>query len=502
MMKKALFVLHILVCSLACALSLGAEDSLASGSPAVSDQGNAIATPAAATPADSSAETASSVPATPKRVAVTILPFKNSTGVDSYDAASGMAMDILTFSLKSLSECDVSVLQADPVERTDDALGAWSAASGIDVVLYGEIVLASDDTVRVKLSAYNRERGKTLMSDETAAVPVLEIFSVCDALSLSVASEMTGTHIGFARINFVNSGEQGSYEVAIDGVSVGRDLASIAGWREGFHEIVVRQDRMLGGHELARQSVTLVEGVPCAIKFSVPRLLPEEKKRISDLEGEIQSLWDVKGSESIVDRDLADYSGLFARLDYCPALFPYRDKAAKLVASREAYMRDQQVRVLTGRVTALETENERISKNLAELTDEIRSRLPQSQKVAEPAAAAKSEKPAPSPWADETPTPPPTPTNHKNYRAMAIGSLVVAVVGIAVGALGYSRGKEAYNDYQEASTIDAAQSARTDSERWGTVTLIGAGVGCAGLISAPIFFLLDARQHRAEKAGQ
>lgn len=484
-MKKALYFLRILAIFLACALPLAAEEATVSAASAVPEQGPETS--------GSSGDGAQADPA--RRVAVTILPFRNATGVDAYDAASGMAMDILTFSLKSLSECDVSVLESDPVGRTDESLGAWAAACGVDIVLYGEIVLEGEGAVRVRLSAYNRERGKTIMSDETETVPLLEMFSVCDTLSLSVISEMTGTHIGFARINFANSGEQGSYEVLIDGNTVGRDLSSIAGWREGFHEIVVRQDRMLGAHELTRQGVTLVEGVPCSVSFSVPRLLPDEKKRVGELEGEIQTLWDVKGSEATVDRDIAAYSALFSRIEYCPSLAPYRDKAAKLVASREAYMREQRVRLLSERVTALEEENRQISRNLATLTEEIRSRFPQTaQTEKKPQAASASE--SAKEYPESVPYSPPKESG-KNYRAAGVSSLVIGVIGAAVCGFAYMQGKAAYSDYRDATTISAAQDARSDSDKWGTIAMVGGGVGGFGLLAAPICFILDAKQRHA-----
>lgn len=505
----------ILFCALCASLSLGAFPAYAedtapdknASAQALSDVADPNTAPYAG-PVNAPVINAPDALAIPAKISVTIFPFVNKTGDSSYEAASGTALDILSFTLKSLSECEVTALQADPVERTDDAIGVWAETSGVDVVLYGEILLDANSDLKVRLSAYNRGKGKTIVSDETAYVPLLDIFSVCDGLSLSVISEMTGRHIGFARVNFKNSGEQGTYEILIDGNMVGKDLSSIAGWREGAHEIVVRQTRMLSGYELYRQNVTLVEGVPCTIPFAIPRLIPDEKKKIADLETEIQSLWNTQSSDAKVDADIAAYMGLFAHIEYCPSLAPYRDKAAKFVSSRESYHQGQQVRILSDRVTALESEiaklsaqnelngaeSKRVSENLSALSDEIRSKFPQTEN-----AQSKVKKPdtkiseTTTTYPDAVPNTPPT----KNYKKAGITMLVIGVLGTALLGFAYMNGSSAYSDYEDAATADDASSARKKVSSWNTLAMVGAGVGSIGLISAPICFGADVKQHKA-----
>ena len=259
-----------------------------------------------------------------------VFPFANDTGSDAYGAACDAAANSLVLTLESLEGYQVQVLGADPVERSEAALAAWTESTKVDIVLYGKLSLNAKGEVQASLSAFDRARAATIVTKKSNYVGLMDIFHTSDDLVVAVLADMPGKHIGFARLEFRNGGQAGSFEVAIDGRAVGKDLEAIAGWREGKHEIVVRQKRMLGELELYRQSATLVEGKTFEVDFSVPLITDEEKAKVDGLESSIRASWDRPEAASDVDALIAQYGDLFKNLDYCPALSSYRDKATKL----------------------------------------------------------------------------------------------------------------------------------------------------------------------------
>jgi hypothetical protein len=419
-------------------------------------------------------------PAGKAPVSVVILPFENGTGSPAYDAACGTALGILSFTLKSLDDCAVTVLDSDPVARDDADLKAWADSGGVDIALYGEVLSGADDSLKVRLSAFNRASGATIATGETDFVSVLSLFGACDALSLSVVSGMTGTHIGFARIDFVNVGEKGSYEILIDGKLVGKDLSSIAGWREGRREIVVRQSRMSGNHELYRKTADLVEGIPFIVNFSIPLLLPKEREQVTRLESEIRDRWDMPESAKTVDDDIAAYAALFARTDYCYALSEYRARAAKFASDREVYKQSRQLQFLALRVTELEKSfanlssssdansagYDRLAKSIGSLAAGVRSCC-----SAERDRAARDLQ------------------MRKNLDGIGRACLIAGIAGCVVFGASYGLGYREYQTYKSATTNSEADASRAKVGVWNALAIAGAGMGGAGLVLAPVFYL-------------
>ena len=444
-----------------------------------------------------------------KKKSLAVFPFANKTGSESYGAACDAAANSLLVTLKSLEGYQVQVLGADPAERSEEALAAWAEDAKVDVILYGQLTLNAEGKVQASLAAFDRLKAATIVTKKSAYVRLMDIFHTSDALVVDVLTEMTGKHIGFARLEFHNSGQEGSYEVAIDGKAVGKDLDSIAGWREGKHEIILRQKRMLGEFELYRQTLTLVEGKTAEVDFSLPLITADEKSSIDDLESKIRTNWDREEEASEVDSLLAQYSSLFKDLDFCPALSAYRDKAAKLASDWTAQKQaladrarqEREVQLNTG-VSKVETEISRLELEVSQLeaapktdTDELERTSAESRAALD--SLTRNLRVSFSAERDKA-------LAQLKLRNSLDGggwiSFALCIAGAAGAGASYYLGSQAFTDYQAATTNAQADSARSSMKLYMIGLYAGAGLGGLGLVLSPILFCSGPSRGEAQAA--
>ena len=437
--------------------------------------------------------------------ALAVFPFANNTGSDAYGAACDAAANSLVLTLKSLEGYDVQVLGADPVERSEEALASWAENAKVDIVLYGGLSLNADGKVQASLSAFDRQKAATIVTKKSDYVKLMDIFHTSDDLVVAVLADMTGKHIGFARLEFHNSGQPGSYEVAIDGAVVGKNLDAIAGWREGKHELVVRQKRMLGEYELYKQTVTLVEGKTFEVDFSVPLLTEAEKVKVEGLESAIRSRWDKGEAAAEVDSLIAQYTDLFKDVDYCPALSAYRDKAAKLAmdwAAQKQKLSDRaqeqgEVKPDLSKLAAA------VAQLDAGLKAEANAANDRDRSIAETRAVldALSQNLRDGFTSEENKAK----ADLRLRGALDTGgwiSLAACILGAAGAGAAYYFGNQAFTSYQTATTSTAADSALLSLQLCTIGLYTGAAVGGLGLILTPIFFSVGPNKAEAlaEKA--
>jgi len=439
-----------------------------------------------------------------------VFPFANNTGSEAYGAACDAAANSLVLTLKSLAGYDVQVLGADPVERSDEALGSWAEDAKVDIVLYGGLSLNKEGRVQASLSAFDRQKAATIVTKKSDYVKLMDIFHTSDDLVVAVLADMTGKHIGFARLEFRNNGQAGSYVVAIDGAVVGKNLDVIAGWREGKHELIIRQKRMLGELELYKQTVTLVEGKPFEVDFSVPLLTEAEKAKVEGLESGIHSRWDKGEAMSEVDALIAQYGALFKDIDYCPALSSYRDKAAKLAMDWAAQKqkladRTQEEREAKRHAAVPQAPDlAKLESEIAQLDAVVREEA-KERAIAEAntraALGALTQNLRDSFTAEGTKAK----ADLKLRGALDTGgwiSVAACIIGVVGAGAAYYLGNQAFTSYQTATTSTAADSARVNLQLCTIGLYAGAAMGGLGLVFMPILFSIGPSKTEAltEKA--
>jgi hypothetical protein len=258
--------------------------------------------------------------------------FRNDTGIDSYASACSSATNALLLTLRQLGIYDVLPSEAGSAKLNEGSLRAWSAAHSADYLMYGSLSGTEDGNVICSLSIFDRAKGKVTISEKSEPVGPMDIFDSVDELIASVLKTATGRHIGFGTIAFAPTGAKGSYSVSLDGISVGSDAASIGTILIGPHTVTIAQKRMLGETVLALQSLEVEEGQTQTISFEIPAVLPEEKKKLDELEAEIHSSWDDPEKAPQTSADVAQYARLTSDISYSAALEPSRTKARQLEA--------------------------------------------------------------------------------------------------------------------------------------------------------------------------
>ncbi len=261
---------------------------------------------------------------------VAVVQFSNATGSDSYDVACSAATDTLVLTLRELGRYIVEPGETLAPGGGDEGLHDVAEERNLDFVLYGRMSTPESGGIRCSLSVYDRAKGKTTLTRSQKATGVLDIFDATDRLVVSVLESMTGGHIGFGTVSLENAGEEGSYEVLVDGSSIGRDLKSLDRMPMGQHLVVIAQKRMLGDREIASSSVEVKEGETTELGFSIPYLMDDEKRKAEDLRAAIQAGWDDASAAGDVDAKIAEFASLFGDVSYSPKLSAYRDEARQL----------------------------------------------------------------------------------------------------------------------------------------------------------------------------
>jgi len=258
--------------------------------------------------------------------------FRNDTGIDSYASACSSATNALLLTLRQLGIYDVLPPEAGSAKLNEGSLRAWSSAHSADYLMYGSLRGTEQGSVICSLSIFDRAKGKVTISEESEPVGPMDIFDSVDELIASVLKTATGRHIGFGTLAFAPTGAKGGYSISLDGISVGTDAASLGTILIGAHTVTVSQKRMLGETVLAVQSLEIEEGQTQTISFEIPAVLPEEKKKLDELEAEIHSAWDSPEKTEQINADVAQYAQLTSDISYSAALEPSRAKARQLEA--------------------------------------------------------------------------------------------------------------------------------------------------------------------------
>ncbi len=264
------------------------------------------------------------------RPRLAVFAFGNETGSPVYDAVCAGAGRSLALTLHQLALYD---LQTVPrlVGGTEEALRVAALEQRADYLMYGGVSAAGKSLV-FRLALYDRAKGATSIRRESKPVSSLDLFEAVDDVILATLSGITGGHIGFGAVDLVNRGEKGTYQVFLDGMAAGEDLAELGRVLAGPHTITVVQRRMLGEAEIERRSLEVAEGGRYEVAFAVPYLSEPEKARIEGLEESIRSSRRSPAAAAAVEKQVATLGGLLRDVSYSPRLADYQERARQLEA--------------------------------------------------------------------------------------------------------------------------------------------------------------------------
>lgn len=264
------------------------------------------------------------------RPRLAVFAFANETGNSVYDAVCSTAERSLLLTLRQLALYDLEAISR-ALGNDEEQLRAAAMEQRADYVMFAS-VSAQRRLLVFSFGLFDRAKGTTTIMVQSDAVSALDLFEAMDDVIAQALDGITGSHIGFGRVELANQGEKGSYRVLLDGIDAGTDVKELSRVLVGSHSLSVIQRRMLEETEIARASFDLEEGSSFSVEFSVPYLTDAERERIEGLEKDIRSRWQAPSALEDIDAKVVEFASLLRDVSYSPRLSEYQDRARQLQA--------------------------------------------------------------------------------------------------------------------------------------------------------------------------
>ncbi len=116
---------------------------------------------------------------------------------------------------------EVQPVEGAAVTRDLESLRAWAESHNADFFMLGRLAKGGAGRLICALSLFDRAKGRISIAEVMPEVLPLDLFDASDELIALVLNEATGRHIGFSRIAFKPSGENGAWRAILDGREAG-----------------------------------------------------------------------------------------------------------------------------------------------------------------------------------------------------------------------------------------------------------------------------------------
>ncbi len=262
-----------------------------------------------------------------------VFAFSNETGNPVYDAVCTTAGRSLLLTLRQLSLYDLETVPRT-IGRETVQLQAAAMEQRADYLMFGAVTAQGRNLV-FRFGLFDRAKGTTSVMQQSDPVSALDLFEAIDEVIAQALDAVTGSHIGFGRVELANAGEKGTYRVLLDGIDAGTDVKELSRVLVGPHSITVVQRRMLEESEIARASFNLAEGDTYTFAFSIPYLTDPEKAKIEGIERDIRGRWQSAAVAAEIDAKVAEFASLLRDVSYSPRLADYQNRAKQLQAEWE-----------------------------------------------------------------------------------------------------------------------------------------------------------------------
>jgi formylglycine-generating enzyme required for sulfatase activity/TolB-like protein len=207
---------------------------------------------------------------------VAVFGFVNFTGDESFDVPAETASGNLSLSLKMLSLYDITDNGLVTRNMAEPTLAKYCKDYSVDFVLYGTLTGSASGGQVYALCVFDSAKGMTTVRKRAEGSNVLDVFGITDDLIVSTLSALSGRHIGFGSLRFVNSGEPLDFEATVDDAPLGKNPGMADHILTGEH--VVRIFRLSGAskREVASQKVTVAEGKASEMAFKLEKTVETE----------------------------------------------------------------------------------------------------------------------------------------------------------------------------------------------------------------------------------
>ena len=152
---------------------------------------------------------------------VSIIPFINEKNQHEYEILCDTATKTIELTLQLIGSYDViPPIAANPYTNPEILL-EYSDEKKLDYVIFGKAYPNEAGQLVFQASVYDTVVGEVALTEERTAESILDTFDTADELVVRLMETFSGIHIGFGRVEFVNNGLDGDYQVFIDEKPVG-----------------------------------------------------------------------------------------------------------------------------------------------------------------------------------------------------------------------------------------------------------------------------------------
>ncbi|MEW5816980.1 MAG: hypothetical protein AB1798_16495 [Spirochaetota bacterium] len=257
------------------------------------------------------------------RVAV-FLP-ENSIMESQPDVISAAISDTIKLTLRLLGKYSVAELSDRPESFSLKDLADYAEDHRLDNIIFGAASKREDGILVFNLSVYDRLKNTVTFSKTETAVSLVDTFDAADKLVAGLLEAFSKTHVGWGTVTLNNKGDKGTYEIVIDGQSVGRGRQSLENILIGTRRIEVKQKRPFGELVLADEQVIFDENQTVSVDFSIPPLTKMEESGFKAIEQALQQNWDSQ-DKGQVEQQFALAFLLLKRSEASQSLTELKDK--------------------------------------------------------------------------------------------------------------------------------------------------------------------------------
>lgn len=142
----------------------------------------------------------------------------------SIEALAGTATDVVELTLRLVNKYEVNRLDFLAPAADLRTSSRYFRNNDYDHVVFGEFTVDELGQYTFVMSGWNRVNDCVEVRIEQYAESAFEIFDVLDKLKVDFIEQLSGEHIGFGSIKFINQGIEGNYSVYVDGHLLGKQL--------------------------------------------------------------------------------------------------------------------------------------------------------------------------------------------------------------------------------------------------------------------------------------
>jgi PEGA domain len=137
------------------------------------------------------------------------------------------ATDTIELTLRLVNKYTVERLDFLMPEINLDRAKLYFKGNSFDNAVFGEIKITEDGEYTFLIKGWERESDSIVVQtrDRSDSVfDMFDMFDIVDDLTIKFIEELSGEHIGFGKINFINNGSEADYNIYVDGNFLGKNI--------------------------------------------------------------------------------------------------------------------------------------------------------------------------------------------------------------------------------------------------------------------------------------